>query len=270
LLDAALKRLEAQRAYYEKGRITTDRFLAASQDVMVLERKVSRTKEEELAAIQRHVDRLKEIVAREDAELKIGRGTAVDLDEAKQSLLQAEVLLKNTRMLDKATPDLTAPGKDTRTERTAAAPVRSPRVLVDPLEEQLLRAARHRLQAQRAYYEEGRITIDRFLAASQELMVVEKMVSRTKEEALAAIQRHVDLVKEVVAREEAEVVIGKGTEADVAEARQCLLQAEVLLKKTKMPDKTNPDLIALERRLSEVERKLDLLLNQGDANRTRR
>ena len=77
-------------------------------------------------------------------------------------------------------------------------------------------------------------------------------------------------MKEIVAREEAEVNVGKGTEADVAEARQCLLQAEVLLKKTKMPDKTNPDLSALERRLSEVERKLDLLLNQGDGNPRRR
>jgi hypothetical protein len=96
------------------------------------------------------------------------------------------------------------------------------------------------------------------------------MVSRTKEESLAAIQRHVDRVKEIVAREEAEVIVGKGTEADVTEARQCLLQAEVLLKKSKMPDKTNPDFSALERRLSEVERKLDLLLNLGDANRTRR
>ena len=186
------KRLEAQRAYYEKGRITTDRFLAANQEVMVLERRVSRTKEEELAAIQRHVDRVKEIVAREEAELKVGRGTAADLAEANQSLLQAEDLLKKTKVPDKTSPDLTAQGKDAKTEKAAAAPVQSLKVLVDPLEEKLLLAARHRLQAQRSYYEEGRITIDRFLAASQELMVVEKMVSRTKEEALAAIQRHVD------------------------------------------------------------------------------
>jgi hypothetical protein len=270
LLDAALKRFEAQRAYYEKGRITTDRFLAASQDVMLLEQKVSRTREEELAAIQRHVDRVKDIVAREEAELKIGRGTAADVAEAKQSLLQAEVLLTKTKMPDKTNLDLTAQDDGAKAGNTVADPVVSPRLLVDPLEEKLLLAARQRLLAQRAYYEEGRITIDRFLAASQEVMVVEKMLSRTKEEALAAIQRHVDRVKEIVAREEAEIVIGRGTEADVAEARQSLLQAEVLHKKTKMPDRTNPDLSALERRLSEVERKLDLLLNQGDAKLMRR
>ena len=37
-----------------------------------------------------------------------------------------------------------------------------------------------------------------------------------------------------------------------------------------MPDHANPDLTAIERRLSEVERKLDLLLNHGDGDRRRR
>jgi RNA polymerase sigma factor (sigma-70 family) len=258
LLLAARQRLDAQRAYYEKGRITVDRFVAASQEVMAVERMVSRTKEEVLAAIQRHVDRLQEIKAREEAEIKVGRGTAADLAEANQSLLQAEVLLKKTKMPDNTNPDLTAQGKAAKTERAAAAPVESPKVLVDPLEEKLLLAARQRLDAQRAYYEEGRITIDRFLAASQEVMVVERMVSRTKEEVLAAIQRHIDRLQEIKAREEAEIKVGRGTAADLAEANQSLLQAEVLLKKTKMPDKTNPDLTALERRLSEVERKLEV------------
>jgi hypothetical protein len=179
-------------------------------------------------------------------------------------------LLKKTKMPDKTNPDLTAQGQDAKTERATAPPVASPKVLVDPLEEELLRAARERLDAQRAYYEEGRITIDRFLAASQEVMVVERMVSRTKAEVLAAIQRHVDRLKEIKAREEAEIKVGRGTSADIAEANQSLVQAEVLLKKSKMPDKSPPDLMAIERRLSEVERKLDLLLNQGDGNRPRR
>src|SRR5205814_2171501 len=106
-------------------------------------------------------------------------------------------------------------GEGPKREITPVAPVAKRKVLVDPLERQSLDAALKRLEAQRAYYEKGRITTDRFLAASQELMVVERMVSRTKEEALAAIQRHVDLVKEIVAREDAEVIVGKGTEADV-------------------------------------------------------
>jgi hypothetical protein len=237
---------------------------------MAVERKVSRTKVENLAAIQRQVDRLKEIKAREEAELKIGRGTAADLAEANHSLLQAEVLLKKTKMPDKTNPDLTAQGKDAQTEKAAVAPVTSPKVLIDPLVRELLDAARQRLDAQRAFYEEGRITIDRFIMASEQLMNVEQMVSQSIEERLAAIQRHVSLLKEIEAREQAELTLGKGTVGDVAEAHQSRLQAEVLLKHSKMPDKTNPDLTALERRLSEVERKLDLLLNQGGGDRTRR
>ena len=258
LLDAALKRLEAQRVYYEKGRITIDRFLAASQEVMVLEKKVSRTKEEVLAAIQRHVHRLQEINAREEAELKVGRGTVADLAAAKQSLQQAEVLLKKTKMPEETYPDLTAQGKDAKTEKAAAAPVESPNVLVDSLEEKLLLSARQRLDAQRADYEKGRITIDRFLAASQEVMVVEKMLSRTKGEALAAIQRHLDRLKEIEPREEAEVKVGRGTAADMAELHESRLQAEVFLKKTKMPVKTNPELTTLDRRLEGLERMLEV------------
>jgi hypothetical protein len=161
-------------------------------------------------------------------------------------------------------------GKDAKTENPAVAPVTSPKVLIDPLVRELLDAARQRLDAQRAFYEEGRITIDRFIMASEQLMNVEQMVSQSIEERLAAIQRHVSLLKEIEAREQAELTLGKGTVGDVAEAHQSRLQAEVLLKHSKMPDKTIPDLTALERRLSEVERKLDLLLNQGGGDRTRR
>jgi hypothetical protein len=96
------------------------------------------------------------------------------------------------------------------------------------------------------------------------------MLSQTKEEALAAIQRHVNLLKEIEAREQAELTLGKGTVADVAEAHQNRLKAEVLLKHSKMPEKPNPDLSSLEHRLSELERKLNLLLNQGDGDGRRR
>ena len=135
-------------------------------------------------------------------------------------------------------------------------------VLVDPLERELLQAARQRLGAQRAYYEGGRITIDRFIMASERLMEVERMVSRTNAERLAASERHLDRLNEVEAREEAELKIGRGTIADVAEAHQNRLAAEVLLKKSKMPTNTNAELSALEHRLSEVERKLDQLLKR--------
>jgi RNA polymerase sigma factor (sigma-70 family) len=160
--------------------------------------------------------------------------------------------------------------KEGKRQAAPAAAVEKTKVLVDPLERELLDAARQRLEAQRAYYEEGRITIDRFIMGSQRLMEIERMLSQTKEEALAAIQRHVDRLKEIEAREQGELTVGKGTVADVSEAHQNRLEAEVLLKHSKMPEKPNPELSSLERRLSELERKLNLLLNQGDGERRRR
>jgi hypothetical protein len=142
------------------------------------------------------------------------------------------------------------------------------KVLVDPLEQELLRAARDRLEAQKKYYEEGRITIDRFIMACQQLMEVERSVSRTGAEQLAAIQQHVERLREIEKREQAELVLGKGTVADVSEITQKRIEAEVLLKKSKMPVKPDPQILALERRLGEIERKLDELLKlQGERSR---
>ena len=125
----------------------------------------------------------------------------------------------------------------------------------------------HRLEAQKKYYEEGRITIDRFIMACQQVMEVERSVSRTDAERLAAIQRHVERLREIEKREQAELVVGKGTVADVSEITQKRLEAEVLLKKSKMPVKPDPQILALERRLGEVERKLDELLKQQGERR---
>ena len=68
-------------------------------------------------------------------------------------------------------------------------------------------------------------------------------------------------------REKGDLAVGRGTVADVAEAHQGLLEAEVLLKRSKMPVKSNPQILALERRLGEVERKLDELLKQRGEGR---
>jgi len=137
--------------------------------------------------------------------------------------------------------------------------VQEPPDPVDPLVRQLLKAARERFEAQRAFYQEGRITIDRFVMASDRLMAVERLVARKDSEALAAMQRHLDRLKEIEKREWAELEIGRGTVADVAEITQNRLEAEVMFMKGKEA-KPLPDVAALERRLSEVERKLDQIL----------
>jgi RNA polymerase sigma factor (sigma-70 family) len=84
--------------------------------------------------------------------------------------------------------------------------------------ERRVAAAAQRLDAQRAYYEEGRITIDRFIDASLEFMLAKMAASTTKEERLAAIKTHWDRMDEVQKKEEAELKVGRGTVADVAEA----------------------------------------------------
>jgi RNA polymerase sigma factor (sigma-70 family) len=81
-LEAARRRLEAQRAYYEQGRITLDRMSDASRQVMLAETAVSATKDERVAAAKAHLDRMTEVLDREREELKDGRGTIADTSEA--------------------------------------------------------------------------------------------------------------------------------------------------------------------------------------------
>jgi hypothetical protein len=128
-----------------------------------------------------------------------------------------------------------------------------PKEAADPLVEQLLRASRERYDAQRAYYQEGRITIDRFVMASERLMEVERMIAQTQEERVAALHRHVDRLKELEDRERKEMEQGKSTVADVSEALQAKLEAEVLLR-TARQAKPALDLESLDRRVKVLER----------------
>ena len=90
-LEAARRRLEAQRAYYEEGRITLDRMSDASKQVMLAETAMSATKDERLAAAKAHLDRMTEVLDREREELKNGRGTIADVSEAEVAREDAAV-----------------------------------------------------------------------------------------------------------------------------------------------------------------------------------
>jgi outer membrane protein TolC len=125
----------------------------------------------------------------------------------------------------------------------------------------LVEAARQRLELQRSFYEEGKITVDRFIAASQGLMNAERQAAKTYAERLTALKRHVDRLREVENRERALLVVGKGTQGDVAEAVQSRVEAEILLKDAGVARPT-AQIEALTRRLNEVERKLDQLLKK--------
>lgn len=125
----------------------------------------------------------------------------------------------------------------------------------------LVEAVRQRLELQRSFYEEGKITVDRFIAASQGLMNAERQAAKTYAERLTALKRHVDRLREVENRERALLVVGKGTQGDVAEAVQSRVEAEILLKDAGVARPT-AQIEALTRRLNEVERKLDQLLKK--------
>ncbi len=90
-------------------------------------------------------------------------------------------------------------------------------------------AARVRLEAQQAFYDEGRITIDRLIDASRMMMEAELAIAGSPEAREAPLRAHVVRLRLIKAREQAELVDGRATTADVAEAESRLLDAEFLL-----------------------------------------
>jgi RNA polymerase sigma factor (sigma-70 family) len=93
----------------------------------------------------------------------------------------------------------------------------SPQTLRNEIERRV-NAARQRLDAQLAFYKEGRITIDRYIDASRQLMLAETAAGSTRDQRLAAAKAHWDRMTEVLKLEQDELEKGRGTVADVAEA----------------------------------------------------
>jgi RNA polymerase sigma factor (sigma-70 family) len=122
---------------------------------------------------------------------------------------------------------------------------------VDPELAKLLEAARARVDAQKAYYEAGRMTIDRFIDALARLEKAELMAAKTDAERAEIRKRHVNILEGIAKREDAELQIGRGTMADLSEARQRHLEADYEMK---LMDKEAAEKAAILRRLSELER----------------
>ena len=150
----------------------------------------------------------------------------------------------------------TAPAAGTAQTRPPAAAVVQKPDEIDPLLEALLKAARQRVDAQRAYYEEGRITLDRFIDAVARLEKVELMIARTDAARGAIRDRHLSLLEEIEKREKAALEVGRGTVADVSEARERYLEAEY---ERKVIEKEAAEKASILRRLSELERKVEQL-----------
>ena len=127
---------------------------------------------------------------------------------------------------------------------------------IDPDLAQLLAAARVRVEAQKAYYEEGRLTIDRFLDALARLERIELIAAKTDVERTEIRTRHLTCLKEIENREDADIKVGRGTIADLSEARQRHLEAAY---ESKIFEKDQAEKSAILRRLSELERKVEQL-----------
>ena len=125
-------------------------------------------------------------------------------------------------------------------------------------------ASKRRLQAQQAYYDEGRITIDRVIDASLQLMLAETAASTTKEQRLAAAKGHWERMYEVQKREQDELKKGKGTVADTAEAIVAHEDAAVRYLEARQ-SRPSPDVEALQKRVETLEKQLERVMRRIDS-----
>jgi RNA polymerase sigma factor (sigma-70 family) len=160
--------------------------------------------------------------------------------------------------------DAPAAAAATRTVAETAAADATTQPEIDPLLDELIQAARRRLLAQKDYYRAGRITIDRYIAASSDLARVELLAARSEVERRAIRRRHVQLATQVEAHEKAERDAGRSTVSDFTEAHQGRVQAEFDMK---AGEKEDAEKTSLLRRVAELERKVGGLL-KSEADRT--
>lgn len=166
--------------------------------------------------------------------------------------------------LVRRTPAQEAPAARPAQARARAAVVQPTVPDIDPKLKELIEATRKRVEAQKAYYEEGRMTLDRFIQGLVDLCDVELLAATTDAERSAVFRRKIDRLKEIEEREKGELAVGRGTEADVAESRQARLRAEFDLK---VRQKEQAEKAALLHRIAELERKVAELQNERGGRR---
>jgi hypothetical protein len=236
LLNAAERRVETQLPAYEEGQITISRFVDALAQLERARLLAATDEAERMAVRRRHVTILKEIEARETADVQLGRRRVPDLAEAQQRLQQAEL-------------DLSVAENDFEQYDSRAI--------------KLVDVARRRYETQEAAHKEGRITIDRIFDASLQLAEAELRTARTAYERMAIKKRHLDRLKKIEEREELELKDGRGTKADLAEATMRCVEAEMDLHDA-ITFKSTPDLSPILRRLGELERKVAQIQKEQD------
>jgi RNA polymerase sigma factor (sigma-70 family) len=88
---AAKQMFEANRAFYENGKITIDRVIDASRKLAEAEQESEQSTEKKLQSAEAHVERMKALVKREKAKLDIGTGSLPNYGEAVYAASDAEL-----------------------------------------------------------------------------------------------------------------------------------------------------------------------------------
>jgi hypothetical protein len=133
---------------------------------------------------------------------------------------------------------------------------------LDMLVQQMIEVARSRFDNQRQHYELGRLSIDRYIDACEQLKDAELRFAKSQQ-ARNAIRRHyLTRLKDIETREKGEFDAGRATAADLDEIRLRRLQVEIELKTASKEEDGLPMIL---KRLSDLERKVEQLEKRAPA-----
>jgi hypothetical protein len=133
---------------------------------------------------------------------------------------------------------------------------------LDVLVQQMIEVARSRFHHQRQHYELGRITVDRYIDACEQLKNAELTFAKSQQ-ARNAIRRHfLTRLKDIESREKGDLDAGKSTDADLDEIRLRRLQVEIELQTASKEDDRLPTIL---KRMSDLERRVEELEKRSPA-----
>ena len=264
-IDLAMQRFKVQKTFYDEGRITIDRLVDASKALTDAKRDAAASKAGRVEAVREHYALLEWILKREEAELAEGRATTADIAYMKSVLLDTEFALAKEMEAPEAKPA----GVETKAGSRPLAEVRP------SWDQERAETSRRWLALQRAEVARrllaeamrlfpGEIDTESFVAASRAAMDAEREAARPGVGRRAAIQSQVDRLRSAEQTVDGLIKQGIKTQADGQRVRFGLLEAELALADEEAGSGSH-SVADLERRVSDVERKLDRILNLLDA-----
>ena len=114
-----------------------------------------------------------------------------------------------------------------------------PPVDIDPSREVVTQAVNN-LNSLKDFYENGTVTIDRYLDATRRLMEAQRNLATDKAGRVAALDAHIKRLVAIRDREIAKLSVGTGKLPDVNEAKLSLFEALAMLKSERPGDESRP------------------------------